>query len=56
VSASTNDEPFYRIEQLELRDARNKALRDLPLTCRTVIALRGVEGLSARGRGNFRHQ
>jgi DNA-directed RNA polymerase specialized sigma24 family protein len=49
VSASANDEPFTSIEQLELRDARNNALRDLPLTCRTAFTLRDVKGLSKRG-------
>ena len=41
-------EPSRRVEQLELREALDKALRELPSTDRTAIVLRDIEGLSTR--------
>jgi RNA polymerase sigma-70 factor (ECF subfamily) len=51
VSASANDEPFTASNSWSC--GRNRALRDLPLTCRTAIALRDVKGLQAGGAGTI---
>ena len=48
VPAPVGGEPSRRVEQLELREALDKALRELPLTYRTAIVLRDIEGLSTR--------
>ena len=48
VPAPAGGEPSRRVEQLELREALDKALRELPLTYRTAIVLRDVEGLCTR--------
>lgn len=46
--ANRNHEPGPRAERDELRGALQHAIRDLPLTYRTALVLRDIEGLTTR--------
>lgn len=48
IAANRSYEPGPRAEQDELRDALQHAIRDLPLTYRTALVLRDIEGLTTR--------